>query len=165
MIINQKIKLKIKTPEEFLNLAREFKKQKKILVQCDGVFDLVHPGHIDCFWQAKAKGDVLYVVLVANRFVQKGPGRPLFDQDLRAMWVAAIEEVDFVVINNDYGPYQLIKKIQPSILVKGVDYKINPTEGFLLDKALIESYGGKVEFVKELTHSSDIIKKIYKAFQ
>lgn len=159
--LRSKVKSKIKTPEEFVLLSKQLKKSGKTLVQCDGVFDLVHPGHIDYFWRAKSKGDLLYVVLVADKFVQKGPGRPLFNQDLRVMWVAAIEGVDFVIVNNDYGPYELIKKICPDVLVKGAEYRVHPTEGFLQDKDLVESYGGKVEFVKELAHSSDILKKIY----
>jgi rfaE bifunctional protein nucleotidyltransferase chain/domain len=157
---HRKAKSKIKTPKEFVLLSRQLKKSGKILVQCDGVFDLVHPGHIDCFWRAKAYGDILYVVLVADKFVQKGPGRPLFNEDLRAMWVAAIEGVDFVIINNDYGPRRLIGEIRPDVLVKGAEYQAKPSEGFLSDKALVESYGGKVVFVKELAHSSEILKKI-----
>jgi rfaE bifunctional protein nucleotidyltransferase chain/domain len=163
-IKNQKVNAKIKTPKEFVLLAKQLRKSRKTLVQCDGVFDLVHLGHIDCFWRAKAKGDILYVVLVADKFVQKGPGRPLFTEDLRAMWVAAIEGVDFVIINDDYGPRKLIREIRPHFLVKGAQYQTNPSEGFLLDKALVESYGGKVAFVKELAHSSEILKRIYQEF-
>lgn len=163
-LINKKIQSKIKTPKEFISLFKKLKASGKTLVQCDGVFDLVHPGHIDYFWRAKENGDVLYVVVVADKFVQKGPGRPLFDENLRAMWVAAIEGVDYVVINNDLGPHNLIKIIKPDFLVKGVSYVDNPTEGFLLNKKLVESYGGKVKFVKELNHSTDIINKIYKTF-
>lgn len=163
-LTNEKIKEKIKTLTEFITLAKKFKKSGQILVQCDGVFDLVHPGHIDYFWRAKAKGDILYVVIVADRFVQKGPGRPIFNQKLRAWWIAAIEGVDFVIINNDYGPRKIIQAVHPNFLAKGAEYKAHPTEGFLLDRALVESYGGKVEFVVELAHSSDIIKKIYKIF-
>jgi bifunctional ADP-heptose synthase (sugar kinase/adenylyltransferase) len=110
-------------------------------------------------------GDILYVVLVADQFVQKGPGRPLFNEDLRAMWVAAIEGVDYVIVNNDYGPRKLIGEIRPHFLVKGAAYQTNPSEGFLSDKALVESYGGKVAFVKELAHSSEILKKIIKIFE
>ena len=163
-IFNEVVKSKIKTSGEFVKLVEALKQNGKILVQCDGVFDLVHPGHIDCFWQAKTMGDILYVVLVADKFVQKGPGRPIFNQDLRAMWVAAIEGVDFVIINDDYGPYKFIEKVHPNVLVKGADYKTNPTEGFLLDKELVESYGGRVGFVTELAHSSEIIKKIMNLF-
>ena len=160
-----KIESKIKTAAEFVKIANNLKKEGKVLVQCDGIFDLVHPGHIDCFWRAKENGDILYVVLVADKFVRKGPGRPVFNQDLRAMWVAAVEGVDFVVVNDDYGPYRLMEKIHPDLLMKGVEYQTNPTEGFLRDKNLIESYGGKVGFVKELAHSSEILKSIYKMFQ
>ena len=164
MINNQKVKSKIKTPKEFVLLSKQLKKSGKTLVQCDGVFDLVHPGHLDYFWRARANGDILYVVLLADKFVQKGPGRPLFKEDLRAMWVAAIEGVDFVIVNNEYNFLELIREIRPHFLVKGAEYQTNPSEGFLLDKALVESYGGKVAFVKELAHSSEILRRIYQHF-
>lgn len=159
-----KIESKIKTPKEFVLLAKKLKESGKTLVQCDGVFDLVHIGHISSFHKAKSQGDVLYVVLVADQFVKKGPGRPIFNQDLRALWVAAIEGVDFVVINDDYGPRELMRRVCPSVLVKGAEYQTKPTEGFLLDKKLIESQGGRVVFSQELAHSSDILKKIYQNF-
>ena len=156
---------KIKTPQEFIRLAHALKKEGKVLVQCDGVFDLVHPGHIDYFWRAKEQGDILYVVIVADAFVRKGPGRPLFDQDLRALWVAAIEGVDYVIVNNDFGPRKIMEEVRPDVLVKGAEYQVSPTDGFLLAKQFVESYGGRGEFVKELAHSSEIIQKILKVFK
>ncbi|MBI3589585.1 MAG: adenylyltransferase/cytidyltransferase family protein [Candidatus Liptonbacteria bacterium] len=162
--VNQRANSKIKTPADFIALARELKKEGQVLVQCDGVFDLVHPGHIDYFWRAKSKGDILYVVLVGDHYVRKGPNRPIFDQNLRSMWIAALEMVDFVIINDDYGPRQIIEAVQPHFLVKGAEYQTHPTSGFVLDKNLVESYGGKVEFVLELAHSTDIIQKICRTF-
>lgn len=154
---------KIKTPRQFLVLAKKLKRLGKKLVQCDGVFDLVHPGHIHYFRQAKKQGHILYVALVADKFVRKGKGRPVFNQNLRAGWVAGIEGVDYVVVNNDFGPYELIKKIHPDVLVKGESYRRHPTEGFLRDKQLVESYGGRVFFSRELNiHSTDLLKKLAK---
>ncbi|MDP3710205.1 MAG: adenylyltransferase/cytidyltransferase family protein [bacterium] len=153
---------KIKDPEEFSFIAARLRKQKKRLVQCDGIFDLVHPGHAAYFAMAKTQGDILYVVLVTDRYVRKGPGRPVFDQETRALWVAGIQGVDYVVINDDYGPYKVIKAVKPDVLVKGDSYERDPTEGFLRDRSLVESYGGKLFFIPETDmHSTEIFKKIH----
>lgn len=160
------VQKKIVAKDLFIGLAKELKEQNKKLVQCDGVFDLVHPGHIHYFAQAKSLGDILYVVVVSDAFVQKGEGRPVFDQETRALWVAGIEGVDFVVINDDYGPYKIIEAVKPNVLVKGNSYQKKTTAGFLKDKALVESYGGKVCFSDELDiHSTKIFEKIAKSFK
>ena len=125
----------------------------------------MHPGHIHYFAQAKELGDILYVVVVSDAFVQKGNGRPFFDQNTRALWVAGIGSVDFVVINDDYGPYKIIETVKPDLLVKGNSYQKRATDGFLKDRALVESYGGKVFFSDELDiHSTNIFEKIAKNF-
>lgn len=160
-----RIKGKIKTQAELLEIINNHKSHGKTIVQCDGVFDLVHPAHIHYFTQAKAQGDILYVSVVADAFVNKGPGRPLFDEQTRAYWVAGIDGVDYVLINNDAGPYKLIETIHPDVIVKGETYKTKPTEGFLRDKTLVESYGGRVHFSQEMPlHSTETIKKILAMF-
>jgi len=155
---------KIKSPEAFVALGTQLRKNGKTLVQCDGVFDLVHPGHIDYFQRGKALGDILYVVLVADKFVEKGSMRPLFDEMTRANWVAALECVDYAVVNHDYGPLEIIKKVKPHVMMKGRVYETQPTTGFLKDKAAAESHGGRVVFVEELQRSTKIINKIYRFF-
>ena len=155
---------KIKSSGVFKQLGAQMRENGTKLVQCDGVFDLVHPGHIDSFQRGKTYGDVLYVVVVADDFVQKGSARPLFDESTRVNWVAAIEYVDFVIVNYDYGPLEIIKKVQPSVLVKGRQYETQPTSGFLNDKAAVESYGGRVVYVEELERSTEIINKVYRLF-
>ena len=155
---------KIKSLETFVTLVAQLRNDGKTLVQCDGVFDLVHPGHIDYFQKGKALGDILYVVIVADKFVEKGPMRPLFDEVTRANWVAALVYVDYVVVNDNYGPLEIIEKVRPDILVKGSLYESEPTSGFLKDKAAVEAYGGRVVLVEELQRSTEIIKKIYRFF-
>ena len=125
---------------------------------------MVHPGHIDYFQKARALGDILYVVIVADKFVEKGPARPLFDEVTRANWVAALECVDYVIVIDDYGPLQIIEKVRPDVLVKGKVYETEPTGGFLKDRVAVESYGGRVVLVKELQRSTEIINKIYSFF-
>lgn len=137
-------------------------------VQCDGVFDLLHLGHIESFIFAKSYAadlgpswlPTLYVVVVGDGFVRKGAGRPLFDQDTRAKWIAAIEAVDYVVINQAEGPHLVIADVKPDFLAKGIEYATSPKEGFVKDRALVESYGGSVIFTPETMHSTDIIKRL-----
>ena len=97
-------------------------KEKKVLL-CLGVFDLVHPGHIKHFQEAKRNGDILVVAITANRYVNKGPDRPVFDESLRMDSVAAIECVDYVVLNDHPDGIQTILDIAPDYYVKGVEYK------------------------------------------
>lgn len=155
---------KIKTVDELIVIRAQLAKNNQKLVQCDGVFDLVHFGHIEHFVYARAQGDAVYVIIVGDKFVRKGPGRPLFAEGVRARWLASLEAVDYVVVNQDGGPYEVIKKIRPDVLVKGVSYHTEPTEGFLRDRALVESYGGRVAFAPEPIHSTEIIQKMYTFF-
>jgi cytidyltransferase-like protein len=78
----------------------ELKKQGKRVVHCHGVFDLLHIGHIRYFEEAATMGDVLVVTVTPDRFVDKGPFRPAFPEDLRAEAVASLEMVDYVAIND-----------------------------------------------------------------
>jgi rfaE bifunctional protein nucleotidyltransferase chain/domain len=156
-----KTDFKIKTLDELMMIRERFKKKRKKLVQCDGVFDLVRFGHIGSFEYAQEQGDGVYVVIVGDKFVRKGQGRPLFTENIRARWLASLEAVDYVLINQAEGPREVIKRIQPDILVKGEGYITKPTDGFLLDKSLVEFYGGRVCFAPEPIHSTDIIQKIY----
>jgi cytidyltransferase-like protein len=77
----------------------QIKAQDKTIVLCHGCFDLMHPGHIKHFQAAKEMGDVLIVTVTADIYVDKGPGRPVFNQDLRVSSIAALECVDFAAIN------------------------------------------------------------------
>lgn len=151
---------KIGTLDQLYKLRWRWRLYDLTFAQCDGVFDLLHPGHINCFWKAKDHADKLYVVLVADEYVRKGPDRPIFNEHLRAMQVASIECVDYVIINYAYGPQEVIDSMKPDFLVKGEEYITKPTEGFLANKALVESYGGKIIYAAELAHSSEIIARL-----
>ena len=75
------------------------KKQGRIVVHCHGVFDLMHPGHIMHFEAAKSQGDVLVVILTQDQYVNKGPGRPVFSQEIRARTIESLAIVDYVSIS------------------------------------------------------------------
>jgi len=115
----------IKTFEEISLLSEELKKRGKKIVFTNGCFDILHVGHVKYLEEAKSYGDVLIVGLNSDASVKrlKGSSRPVNPQEDRAYILAALEAVDYVVIFEDDTPYDLIKAVQPHILVKGGDYE------------------------------------------
>lgn len=133
------------------------KSERKKLVHCHGVFDLLHIGHIRYFEQAKKYGDVLIVTVTPDRFVNKGPNRPVFNEDLRAEAIAALEFVDYVAINKWPMAVDTIKLLRPHFYVKGKEYsdpEKDYTGGIKLEKEAIISVGGKLVFTDDITFSS-----------
>lgn len=155
---------KRKTPEELAALVREAQAQGKTAVHCHGVFDLVHPGHINYFEQARKQGDIIYVGVVADRFVRKGPGRPVFPEDVRLGWLAALESVDYVVLNEEEGPWSLIRLVRPNVYVKGESERrklADPASGLSQDKRVMEEVGGELRFTPEVEiHSTDLFRAL-----
>ena len=111
---------KIKSFAEISQILETFKKKGAKVVQCHGVFDLLHPGHFRHFREAKAQGECLVVTVTPDRFVNKGPGRPVFTEMLRLESLAALEDVDYVVLlpphlkDPDYD--HMIKALKPAII-------------------------------------------------
>src|SRR5437016_229254 len=114
---------KIKPLAELARLSKSLRAKGKKVVQCHGVFDLLHIGHIRHFEQAKKLGDVLVVTLTRDPYVNKGPHRPVFAQDLRAEAIAALGCVDYVALNETPMAVEAIKSLKPHFYVKGSDYK------------------------------------------
>lgn len=115
------------------------------VVFTNGCFDLLHRGHVEYLAKAADKGDVLVVGLNTDASVRrlKGEGRPVNDQDARAMVLASLACVDAVVLFDEDTPYELIKAVRPDVLVKGADYKPEEIVGY----DIVTSYGGTVETV------------------
>ena len=115
----------IKTLEEIEALTQELKKRGKKIVFTNGCFDILHVGHVKYLEEAKSYGDVLILGLNSDESVSrlKGPTRPVNTEDDRAYILASLEAVDYVVKFYDDTPYELIKAVQPHILVKGGDYE------------------------------------------
>ena len=150
---NNKLQLLNDLPQ-ILSLA---KKEKKSVVHCHGVFDLLHLGHILYFQEAKTFGDLLVVTLTKDEYVNKGPNRPAFRIDQRTAAIAALECVDYVAINDWETAEETIKLISPDIYCKGPDYKdlLSDTTGKIsAEKEAIESVGGEIKFTTGEMHSS-----------
>ena len=112
------------------------------LVFTNGVFDLLHVGHVRYLTQARALGDALVVAINSDRTVRelKGPGRPVFDEAERAEILAALRIVDYVTIFDDVSPRSLIAELVPDVLVKGGDYDLDQIHG----REEVEAAGGQV---------------------
>jgi len=112
------------------------------LVFTNGVFDLMHVGHVRYLTQARALGDALVVAINSDRTVRelKGDSRPVFNQAERAEILAALRVVDYVIVFDDISPRSLISSLLPDVLVKGGDYSLDQIHG----REEVEAAGGKV---------------------
>ena len=132
------------------NLIKDLKRNHKRIIQCHGVFDLLHVGHIKHFEEAKSYGDVLIVSITPDRFVSKGPNRPAFNEKLRAEAIAALDVVDFVAINKWSTAIETIKLLKPDLYVKGPDYKDyrqDLTGNIQLEEDAVKSVGDRKSVV------------------
>ena len=148
---------KIKTFQEIEEILQTARKNKLKIVECHGVFDLIHPGHIRHFKRAKAEGDILVVTITPDRFVNKGPGRPVFTETLRLESIAALADVDYVVLNDAPDAVSAIKKIKPNLYVKGLEYSnaADDVTGKITEEVkAVEAVGGRVFFTDDIVFSS-----------
>lgn len=137
---------KIKTVEDLSRILGQPPRKKKVIM-CHGTFDIVHPGHIRQLFYAKEKAPILVASITADKYVGKGDGRPFVPQELRAKNLAALEMVDYVVIDDHEKPIDTILKIKPDLFVKGFEYAkdgIHPKTKEEIEA--ISSYGGQVIF-------------------
>lgn len=141
-------------------LLKKLKKQRQRVVFTNGVFDLIHRGHIDYLHKARTFGDILIVGLNSDASVRrlKGNKRPFQKQADRAAIVVSLKPVDYVVFFGEDTPLRLIEAIRPDILVKGADYKVSEIVG----ARFVKSYGGKVRRVRLSAgrSSSNLIKRL-----
>lgn len=124
MTTEEKIKKKIHTPDSLRFTLGVWKFQDKKIVFTNGCFDLVHLGHIDYLGKAADLGDLLIVGINSDVSVKKlkGQSRPINDEKQRLELIASLLFVDAVILFNEDTPYELIRLIQPDVLVKGGDY-------------------------------------------
>lgn len=134
------------------------------IVQCHGTFDLVHPGHIVHFEEAKTFGDVLVVTVTGERHVNKGPGRPYFNDQMRTKWLSALECVDHVVVIPFAAAVEAIECVRPDVYCKGREYAdaANDVTGNINDDvATVRRCGGEVRYVGSVVFSSSRLLNNY----
>ena len=160
---------KVRTLEELAIIVAQLRQSGKIVGQAHGTFDLLHPGHVRHLEAARRLCDVLVVTITADRFVNKGPGRPVFSEVLRAEMLATLEYVAWIAINEQPDAVAAIEQLQPDIYIKGQDYQ-NPegdvTGKITLEREAIEAHGGRIQFTDEITFSStELINRHLNVFE
>lgn len=150
---------KVVSLDELAGISARLRKEGLVVVHCHGVFDLMHPGHILYFEAAKKEGDILIVTLTEDKYVSqsKGPGRPVFNQDVRARTIASLSVVDYVAIDSNPTAVESILRLRPHVYAKGAEYadeKKDVTGNITKEREAIESAGGRIHFVNEPTLSS-----------
>ena len=150
--------------EKLENVIRGLKSKEKRIVHCHGCFDLMHPGHIKYFQAAKDIGDVLVVTVTPDVYVDKGPGRPVFNQDLRAFSIAALECVDYVATNKWPTAEETLRLLRPDIYVKGQEFeKLEDKTGKLQKEySVLQEIGAEMRFTHGIVFSStELLEKFF----
>lgn len=150
------IRMKILKIEELAKVIQHLKSKGKKIVHCHGCFDLMHPGHIKYFQAAKKMGDILVVTVTPDIYVDKGVGRPVFDQNLRAESIAALECVDYVAVNKWPTAEEILRLLRPNIYVKGQEFKNFKDETGKIQKEnkVVHEIGAETRFTHEIVFSS-----------
>ena len=156
---------KIKKISELKTIVEGLKKQNKKIVTTNGVFDILHIGHIRYLKEAKKLGGTLIVAINSDSSTKKikGPKRPLNNENDRAEALASLECVDYVTIFNEKDPVKTLEKIKPDIHVKGSDYKISQ----IIEKNVVEKNHGKIALIPEVKgySTTDLIKRIAELYK
>lgn len=155
---------KIRPIEELGRIADAARRAGRTVVLAHGVFDLLHMGHVRHLEAARSKGDVVMVTITADAFVNKGPGRPVFNENLRAEMLASLEYVDWVGINHALTAEPVLNAVRPSVYVKGSDYRDasdDITGKIVAERELVEAHGGHIFFTDDITFSSSTLINRY----
>ena len=128
--------------------ALDWRRRSGRVVFTNGVFDLLHPGHVDILTASRARGDALVVGVNTDASVKrlKGPSRPVRSERERVHVLAALEVVDYVIAFDDDTPIPLLEAIRPGVLVKGEEYR----DGIVVGREIVESNGGRIAFVSQM---------------
>lgn len=162
-MFHKTLETKIQLKEAALEKVKSLQSQGSKVVFTNGCFDLLHPGHVDYLCQARDLGHFLVLGLNTDTSVKKlnkAPNRPINDEYSRAKVLAGLACVDAIILFDEETPYELIRFLQPDILVKGDDYKPEEIAGF----DIVKAKGGDVvtiPFLKGYSTTS-IIQKILK---
>jgi rfaE bifunctional protein nucleotidyltransferase chain/domain len=159
---------KLVTLEALADLCRWLHQEGRTVVLCHGCFDLLHIGHIRYFRQARRMGDVLVVTVSPDRYVDKGPHRPAFDEQLRAEAVASLDTVDFVAVNQWPTAEPTLALLRPDLYVKGADFKsveADKTGKLTREAEVCRELGIELRFTEDLVFSStSLINRFFSSF-
>lgn len=154
----------IKNKQEIIALRKNFKEENKKVVFTNGVFDILHSGHVDYLTKSKFLGDILIVGINSDSSVRriKGEKRPIINEKERALIISSLKPVDYVILFDEDTPQLLIEDVVPDILVKGEDWALNKIVG----KDVVEKHGGKVQTIDFINNqsTSQIIKLILERY-
>jgi len=146
----------------------KYKIKNKKIVQCHGVFDLLHIGHLKHFETAKKQGDILIVSVTPDQYIDKGFNRPFFKNQQRLESLSSISDINYVVLNNSSTAVNIINKIKPNFFCKGPDYKNKKDDitGQIKNEiSAVKKNGGKIIITNDKTYSSSsILNDIYSTF-
>ena len=148
---------KIHPIERLAEICEQLRNEGKTIAHCHGAFDLLHPGHVRHLQAAKEMADVLVVTLTEDRFIRKGPGRPVFNERLRAETLAALSAVDYVATSPWPTAVETIEKLKPHLYVKGQEYRnlnSDVTGAIVEERRVVERCGGRLTFTDEIQFSS-----------
>lgn len=155
---------KLKSLPELMSALAERRRKKETIVFTNGCFDLLHIGHLEYLKFARRQGNLLVVGLNSDASVRrlKGPNRPILKQQERARVLAALEDVDYIVIFEEPTPEHLIAQVKPDVLVKGEDWRKKGVVG----REFVESYGGRVVLAPlvEGISTTDIVSRILERY-
>lgn len=154
---------KIKTIDELAGLLEVHRSHGRKVVLCHGCFDLMHPGHIKYFQAAKNMGDVLIVTVTPDKYVDKGPDRPVFTQQLRAESIAALACVDYVAVNLWPTAEETLRLLRPDYYVKGQEFENqeDKTGKIQCEARVVQEIGAEIRFTHEVVFSSTVLLKRY----
>jgi rfaE bifunctional protein nucleotidyltransferase chain/domain len=141
----------------------DLKSKGKKIVHCHGCFDMMHPGHIKYFQASKKLGDILVVTVTPDQYVDKGSGRPVFDQYLRTESIAALECVDYVAVNRWPTAENTLRLLVPDYYVKGQEFeKLQDKTGKIQKEVdVVKEIGGEMRLTHEIVFSSTKILNRY----
>jgi rfaE bifunctional protein nucleotidyltransferase chain/domain len=159
---------KVKTLAELAPILAAARRAGRRIAHCHGVFDLMHPGHIVHLREARRHGDLVVVTVTPDRFVHKGPGRPLFGEGLRLQTLAAVEYVDYVALNEWPTAVETIRLLKPHVYVKGEDYadaSADVSGKIQEEERAVRSAGGRIAFTHGFASSSSrIINRTFSGY-
>ena len=149
---------KIKSIDEIVRIVGNFPRKDKVIM-CHGTFDIVHPGHIRHLFYAKTKGKILVASLTCDEHISKGDMRPYVPEQLRAMNLAALEMIDYVIIDNEATPITNLQKLKPEFFAKGYEYNsANISIKTQQEIDTIDGYGGSIIFTPgDIVYSSSAL--------